>query len=242
MSSTVSSSLQYPALVKNSPSCVASSSHPNIPTAQLLALRQVSRSRRYPRTTLDCVPVDTYHAPVRQCPPTTECTLAHAVQRASERKSNAKSNARLTTVQRLRWILEFTRGHKHGFAETPSPAYRTMKRCKSTLARLRLTRRRPSPLSRCPRPPCGCSARYGEGETFTAIYSMSLYQTSSISVGIWSSGMILALGARGPEFDPRNPPSILFLCDHMVNIFRFALLERYPRLRAHPSQIVLGSL
>ena len=35
--------------------------------------------------------------------------------------------------------------------------------------------------------------------------------------GIWSSGMILALGARGPEFDSRNAP-IDFCFEQMVYI------------------------
>lgn len=41
------------------------------------------------------------------------------------------------------------------------------------------------------------------------------------SAGVWSSGMILALGARGPEFDSRNAPITFFIYTLKVEPFRF---------------------
>ena len=38
---------------------------------------------------------------------------------------------------------------------------------------------------------------------------MNLTIVNIIDQGIWSIGMILALGARGPEFNSRNAPSKL---------------------------------
>ena len=42
-------------------------------------------------------------------------------------------------------------------------------------------------------------------------------------MGIWSSGMILALGARGPEFDSRNAPIYIFVTFLVPTIRAFTL-------------------
>ncbi|CAN6985543.1 unnamed protein product [Brassica oleracea var. botrytis] len=46
----------------------------------------------------------------------------------------------------------------------------------------------------------------------------NIYNRAFGLVGIWSSGMILALGARGPEFDSRNAPINFFLVNVLKQI------------------------
>jgi hypothetical protein len=44
--------------------------------------------------------------------------------------------------------------------------------------------------------------------TVTSFYKSCHFSTK---MGVWSSGMILASGARGREFDSRNTPHIFFI-------------------------------
>jgi hypothetical protein len=47
--------------------------------------------------------------------------------------------------------------------------------------------------------------------------------------GVWSSGMILALGARGPEFDSRNAPIFFYFLHLMKYFFSFVIRLDIPR-------------
>ena len=50
-----------------------------------------------------------------------------------------------------------------------------------------------------------------------------MIQKNCQQVGIWSSGMILASGARGPEFDSRNAP----ICAKEENSSKIIKIEKY---------------